>query len=174
MKRFTIIAVLSVFLFLSSCTSVRVTTDYDTKTNFAQYQTFAFYKKGIDNADINDLDKRRIMFAIEDELMAKGLKKSENPDMLVNIFTKSSEKVDVYNNVHLGWYPWYYGPGFGMQVSKYTEGTLFIDIIDAQKKEMVWQGVGSGALNNLSGAKKELRIKEFVKEILAKYPPSKN
>lgn len=174
MKRFTLITVLSVFLFLSSCTSVRVTTDYDSRTNFAQYQTFAFYKKGIDNADINDLDKRRIMYAIEDELLAKGLKKSEKPDMLVNIFTKSRETVDVYNNVHFGWYPWYYGPGFGMQVNKYTEGSLFIDIIDAQKKEMVWQGVGSGALNNLTGAKKEERIREFVKEILLKYPPSKN
>ncbi|MDP3354088.1 MAG: DUF4136 domain-containing protein [Flavobacteriaceae bacterium] len=174
MKRYSIILILLVALTIESCVSVRVTTDYDTKTNFAKYETFAFYKKGIDNADINDLDKRRIMYAIEDELTAKGMKKSENPDVLVNIFTKSREKVDVYNNMHFGWYPWYYGPGFGMQYSRYTEGTLSIDIIDAQKKEMVWQGIGSGVLNNLSGTQKEARIKEFVKEILAKYPPSKN
>ena len=45
---------------------------------------------------------------------------------------------------------------------------------NAEKKEMVWQGAGSGALNNLTGVKKEQRIKEFVKENLAKYPPSKN
>ena len=174
MKRFSIILILLVALTVESCVSVRVTTDYDSKTNFAQYQTFAFYKKGIDNADINDLDKRRIMYAIEDELQLKGMKKSDNPDVLVNIFTKSQEKVDVYSNMHFGWYPWYYGPGFGVQYAKYTEGTLFIDIIDAEKKEMVWQGAGSGALNNLTGVKKEQRIKEFVKEILAKYPPSKN
>lgn len=174
MKRFTIILILLVALTIESCTSVRVTTDYDSKANFSKYETFAFYKKGIDNTDINDLDKRRIMYAIENELQAKGMKKSENPDVLVNIFTKSKEKVDVYNQMHFGWYPWYYGPGFGVQIAQYTEGTLFIDIIDTQKKEMVWQGAGSGVLNNLTGAKKEQRIKEFVKEILAKYPPSVN
>ena len=30
--------------------------------------------------------------------MAKGFTKSENPDILVNIFTKARRKVDIYNN----------------------------------------------------------------------------
>lgn len=161
---------------VASCSSVRVTTDYDTKVDFSQYKTFAFYKKGIDKVDISDLDKRRILKAVESELLAKGFTKSENPDLLVNIFTKSRQKVDIYDNNHMyyGWYPWYYGPGFGTHISKYTEGTLFIDLIDANKKELAWQGIGSGALNTSGDvSKKEERIKEFVAEILAEYPPSK-
>ncbi|MDB4242372.1 DUF4136 domain-containing protein, partial [Polaribacter sp.] len=56
-------------------------------------------------------------------------------------------------------------------ISQYSEGTLFIDFIDRKKKELIWQGVGTGALRMQSREKKELRIKEFVNEILAKYPP---
>jgi len=178
MKIFKIVPLVLLFL-MASCSSVRVTTDYDTKTDFSKYKTFAFYKKGIDKADISDLDKRRILKAVESELLAKGFTKSENPDILVNIFTKSRQKVDIYaghfsHYRHYGWYPWYYGPNFGMHISKYTEGTLFIDLIDATKKELAWQGIGSGALNTRGNvAKKEERIKNFVAEIMAKYPPGK-
>ncbi|WP_372794754.1 DUF4136 domain-containing protein [Lutibacter sp.] len=163
-----------VLLFLvASCSSVRVTTDYDTSVDFTKYKTFAFYKKGIDKVEISDLDKKRILKAVESELLAKGFTKSENPDVLVNIFTKSRQKVDVYNNnMYYGWHPWYYGPNFGTHISQYTEGTLFIDLIDANKKELAWQGIGSGALNTTGNiSKKEERINEFVAEIMAKYPP---
>ena len=172
MKAIKLLPLVLLFL-VSSCSSVRVSTDYDTNTDFSNYKTFAFYKKGIDKVEISDLDKRRILKAVESELLAIGFVKSESPDVLVNIFTKSRQKVDVYsNNMYYGWHPWYYGPNFGTHISQYTEGTLFIDLIDANKKELAWQGIGSGALNT-SGkiSKKEERIKEFVAEIMAKYPP---
>lgn len=72
---------------------------------------------------------------------AKGFMKSENPDMLISIFTKEKERVDVYNNAGFGWGP-YWGWGWGgySNVTSHTEGSLYIDIIDAKKKELVWQG----------------------------------
>lgn len=163
---------------VSSCTSVRVATDYDKNANFNDYKTFAFFKTGIDKAEISDLDKRRILRAIEAELLAKGLTKSENPDMLVSLFTKSREKVNIYNNgwgpygYGWGWSPWYWG-GYGYggtSVSTSTEGVLYIDLIDAKKKELVWQGMGTGYLSK-NMEKKEERIKEFVSKIMEKYPP---
>ena len=173
MKALKLLPLVLLFL-VASCSSVRVTSDYDTNTDFSKYKTFAFYKKGIDKAEISDLDKRRILKAVEAEMLAKGFTKSENPDLLVNIFTKSRQKVDVYNDhFYHGWYPWYYGPNFGTHISNYTEGTLFVDLIDASKKEMVWQGIGSGALTRTNNvAKKEERIKEFVNEIMQAYPPN--
>ena len=50
------------------------------------------------------------------------------------------------------------------------EGTLFIDIIDAKTKELVWQGEGSGYLPK-NTEKKDARIMEFVSKILEQYPP---
>ncbi|GGK09970.1 hypothetical protein GCM10007962_00180 [Yeosuana aromativorans] len=168
---------LGLLFVVTSCTSVRVATDYDRKANFNDYKTFAFFKTGIDKAEISDLDKRRILRAIETELLAKGFTKSENPDLLISLFTKSNQRVDVYNNYwgYGGWGWGGYGPGWGWgwnqpNVSTSTEGTLYIDLIDAKKKELVWQGMGTGYLSR-NMDKKEERIKEFVSEIMKQYPP---
>ncbi|WP_282073167.1 DUF4136 domain-containing protein [Polaribacter atrinae] len=175
-----------IFLFLfstallTSCNAIKVTTDYDNKVDFNQYKTFAFYKPGIDKAEISDIDKKRILRAIESELIAQGFSKSENPDMLVSIFTKSREKVNVQQNNNFGygygwgWNPWMMGGmNNNINVSQYTEGTLFVDFIDKKKKELVWQGIGTGALKLQNREKKEARIKEFVKEIISRFPPGK-
>ncbi|MGB5783137.1 MAG: DUF4136 domain-containing protein, partial [Eudoraea sp.] len=53
-----------------------------------------------------------------------------------------------------------------------TEGSLYIDLIDTAKKELVWQGRGVGTLNNTKNIeKKEKRIRLFVSQILQQYPP---
>ncbi|MBT8184061.1 MAG: DUF4136 domain-containing protein, partial [Eudoraea sp.] len=67
-----------------------------------------------------------------------------------------------------------WGPGYagGASVSTETVGSLYIDLIDAKNKELVWQGRGVGTLNNIKKVeKKEERIREFVSQILQKYPP---
>jgi len=89
-----VLLLLSIIL-LSSCSAVKVITDYDSNVDFNKYKTFAFYKPEIDKAKISDLDKKRILRAIESELLAKGFTKSNKPDMLVGIFTKSREKVNI-------------------------------------------------------------------------------
>lgn len=163
---------------LSSCSSVKVVSDYDTQVDFSTYKTFAFYKKGIDKASVSDLDKKRIMRAIENELNKKGLVKSTNPDILVSIFTKSREKVNVTDN-NLGYgFGWGYNPWFfgstNLNINQYTEGTLFIDFIDKNNNELIWQGIGSGAMKMSNIDKKEERIKEFVSKIISAYPPNLN
>lgn len=174
MKTFKTLSLLLFVTVLTSCASVRVSSDYDTSVDYNQYKTYAFYKEGIDQVKIHDLDKKRILKAIERELNAKGMTTSENPDLLVNIFTEATERVDVNQwNYGYGW-GWGWGPfGMGMNhstVSRTTEGTLYIDLIDGKKKELVWQGIGEGVLTkNIN--KKEERINEFVKKILSKYPP---
>lgn len=184
---------LLLLLFLSSCTSVRVLSDFDKDANFNSYKSYAFYKTGIDKAQISDLDKKRILRAIETEMSAKGFVKSENPDILISIFTKERSEVDIFNN-NIGWgggWGWGgIGPGFGWggfgpgwggfgpgwgggnNVSTRTEGSLYIDLIDTKNNELVWQGKGDGTLKNAKNLeKKEIRIKKFVAEIMTQYPP---
>ncbi len=178
MKRILkIIPVAILLMAMSSCSSVRVATDYDKNANFNEYKTFAFYKTGIDKAEISDLDKRRILRAIEAELLAKGFTKSETPDILVSIFTKSQQRVDVYNNAWgmggWGWGgfgPWGWGWNQQPNVSTSVEGVLYVDLIDANKKELIWQGMGTGYLTQKM-EKKDARIQEFVSKIMEKYPP---
>ena len=191
--KFVKLFLLAVLFVTTSCVSVKVASDYDKSTNFNEFKTYAFYKKGIEKADISDLDKRRILKAIEKELTAKGFIKSENPDILVNIFTKSSNKVNVRNNNFgwggwgswglwgpwgLGawgwgaWSPWGIGAAEDYQITQSVQGTLFIDLIDAKKRELAWQGMGTGSFRPAQNVeKKEERLKGFVSEIMASYPP---
>lgn len=185
MKKFKFLALpILALVFLSSCSSVRVLSDYDQKANFNGYKSYAFYKTGIDKAQISDLDKKRILRAIETEMGSRGFVKSESPDILISIFTKEQERVDVYNN-NFGWggawgwgyNPWAWGPGWGWgggsQVTSRTQGSLYIDLIDTKSKELVWQGKGEGTLANTNNiTKKEQRIQQFVAQILEQYPPN--
>jgi len=189
MKKIKLLAVpMLVLLFLSSCSSVSVLSDYDKEANFGSFKSYAFYKTGIDKAQISDLDKKRILRAIEAEMANRGFVKSENPDLLVAIFTKEKKEVDIYNNnIGWGWGGWGWGPGYGWgwgpgwggagwggsQVSTSTEGSLYIDLVDAKSRQLVWQGKGVGNINNIKNIeKKEARIREFVSEILMQYPPN--
>lgn len=187
MKAIKILPVLLLFI-LSSCgSSIKVYSDFDKSIDFGPYKTYAFHKKAIEKVQISELDKRRILQAIDSELAKKGMTKSETPDLLIGIFTKEKEQVDV-SNFYGGWgYGWGYGFGWNPYwgygwnpnywggypyVSSSTEGTLFIDFIDAKKNELVWQGEGVGYLTQ-DRSKKEALINEFVAKILAQYPPAK-
>ncbi|MBP2831558.1 DUF4136 domain-containing protein [Aquimarina sp. U1-2] len=183
MKVFSLVSLLLITI-LSSCSMVRVASDYDKQANFNTYKSFAFYKPGIDKAEISDLDKKRILRAIEADMTAKGFSKSENPDMLVSIFTKTRENVNVYNNnwnwgwgwgpgwgYGWGWNPWFMGANQNA-VSRVTEGTLYIDLIDASKKELIWQGMGTAALTD-KVEKKQENMNKIVSAILEKYPPER-
>ncbi len=176
MKAIKLLPVLLLFV-LSACSSISVYSDFDKGADFSQYKTYAFHRRGIDKVPISEMDKKRILQAIDLELGKKGMTKSENPDLLINIYTKEREQVDV-TQYNMGWgYGWRYGWNpylWGGQnfVSTSTEGTLYIDLIDAKKKELIWEGEGVGYLTQ-NRSQKEARINEFVAKILAQYPPNK-
>lgn len=176
MKTIRLLA-LSALLILGACSTVRVNADFDKNADFSKYKTYAYQKSGIDKVEISDLDKKRILRAIDAEMSKKGYTKSESPDLLINIFTKERERVDV-SQYNAGWgYGWGWGwnPymwGGRTYVSTSTEGTLYVDLIDASKKELIWQGMGTGYLTQ-NTHKKDERINEFVSKILAQFPPDK-
>ena len=114
LKLFSVIAL----LLLTSCNIVRVVSDYDKATNFDNYTSFAFFKPGIDKAKISDLDKKRILRAIQDNLMAKGMNKNSNPDILVSIFTKESQRVLTFIKTTL------VAPGAGTHIGEETLTTI--------------------------------------------------
>ena len=181
--RTNLILFVFIVLGLSSCASVQVTTDYDNSVNFDGYSSYAFYKDGVDKVLISDLDKKRILKAIDADLSAKGLVKSNQPDLIVNIFTKETTNVNVMNN-NFGWgwgwgafyNPWLWGPGWnnGAMVSTDVEGVLYVDVIDRKSKSLIWQGSGSGSLNAASPEKKEARINRFVAAILKDFPVTRS
>ena len=171
----TIITLLVLTTFFFSCISVRVSSDFDQSANFDQYKTYAFYKKGFDELKINDLDKRRIMDAIKGELETKGMTFSKTPDVYINVVITNRDRVRIsLNNTYPYYYGWYgYNPYWNQSYAEnYREGSLFIDIIDTEKDQLVWQGKGTKRISE-NIAEKAIIISEVVQQILTHFPPQK-
>lgn len=166
-KSLFILAVLSIVL--ASCgAKVSIGYDYDRNVDFSKYKTYNFHEKGIGKMEMSDLDKRRIVSAIETNMEAKGFKKSEdNPDLLVNILASSKENVVVDN-----WGMGFMDPFWGMpnNVYQYTSGKLIFDIIDNDQNILVWQGTASG-MKISNKERKEEDLTRAVNRAFANFPP---
>ncbi|WP_291059126.1 DUF4136 domain-containing protein, partial [Empedobacter sp. UBA1863] len=99
MKIIHFIFIILLSLFVTSCGTVQVSTDYDRSSNFASYKTYTFHQKGLDKLKVNDLDKNRLIKAIDAQMATKGFTKvSSDADLVINLLTSSKEQISVNNN----------------------------------------------------------------------------
>ena len=148
------------FLLLTSCSSTKI--NYDKSVNFNQYHTFAFFKKGLDHLKIPIKKKRFIVRTLSEALLQKGFTKSSHPDLIVNVYTKLHDRIDVY--------PGYYSPYHRhARIEKTKEGTFYIDIVDLKLKKIVWSG--SRYINLRGNDYKKFKI--AIYKLLENFPPQK-
>lgn len=71
------------------------------------------------------------------------------------------------------YYPYHYGyGGHRVDIYQYTEGTLILDLVDAQTEQLVWRGYATDTLEqNPSPEKVESRLDEAFHRMLSNYPP---
>lgn len=173
--------ILVIFAFVFSCNSVTVQTDYDKSVDFTKYKTFSFYELADKSGSVSELNKKRIVNAVKNEMTKKGLTEAvDNPDILVNITAILANKQSVTANTDYynygGYYrPYYWGGGYvgsttTYNVYDYKEGSLIIDVIDASNKQLIWQGIGNKEIDSPS-KKTEEKINDAVMQIMAGYPP---
>lgn len=180
MKRIVFVVFMAV---LTACSTLKVTYDYDGQADFTKYKTYAFTQEAL-KLPIQQLNRDRLLTAIEAELAAKGFTKSEdNPDALIDLHVRAEEKMEATATTSgPGMYGGYYGRyGYGggysttrIDYNKYVEGTLFVDMVDNASQKIVWQGRATKTLDeDISAEKREQNINYAVKEIFSKYPPAK-
>jgi len=162
----------------ASCSSVKVSSDFDKTAGFASYKTYAFTPEAL-SLPLDDINRNRLLTAIEGELAAKGFTKSENPDVLIDVAIKGEQK-QTATATNTGGYGYGYGRyGYGggfstttINYDTYVDGTLFIDMVDASKKQLVWQGRGTKTIEpDASQKRREENINYAVKQIFLQYPP---
>jgi hypothetical protein len=172
MKRATLL-ILSVAALAVACSTLSTNADYDPSTDFSRYKTWDLKNDGSIN---NPLLAKRIETVLSGELAKKGMTRSEsNPDLWVAVHGRMSKQTQI-NTYDSGWgYGWRWGGG--MTTSTVTEvpvGTLIVDFVDANRKELVWRGTASDTLNpEASPEKKEQNLQEAMAKLLANYPPAK-
>ena len=114
--------------------------------------------------------------AAEKALIAKGFQKldSGEPDFYVASYAGTKERMNVTDWGYS--YGPYWGPypyGRNIDVSYYTQASLFVDIIDNQKDQLLWRGVGTGVVRGDSPSPQEAqaRMDDALDEILYDFPP---
>jgi len=131
----------TVFLLASCATSYLVKSDYEKGVDFSEYKTFQILKqKHGFPVGANPINKQRIDRAILKEMNTLNFDPSKDPDLLISWFIKVEkvEEVNVYHDYYGRW-----RAGRWVDINKYDQGTLIIDIIDRNKKQVVWHGTTS-------------------------------
>ena len=183
MKILRLIPLLAVFAITAACGGNPIRSDYDPTADFSQYETFNFFEDaGPENTNYQSFFSKYMVAAITREMQARGYKLSEDPDLLVNFNAILREKTDVrtspapmyggYYGYRGGFYDPWMGYGYAQEthVSQYTEGTFNIDLVDARKKKLVWEAVGSGRVSQKALEELEQRVNEGVARYFAKFP----
>ena len=169
-------------LMLMGCSSLKVSYDYDKDVDFTKFKSYTMLPWNPElNKIVNELDKNRLLAAIKSEMNARGLEyKESGGDLAVSIFIVLENKTSVtaYNNYYGGYGAgyryggWGWGMGYGTttyQEYDYLVGTAIIDVFADETKSLVWQGIGSGTVNE-NPKDREERIERSIGKIMYNFP----
>ena len=179
------LAVTVIFLaVLSGCaTSPTVHTDVDNSADFSEDRTYAFASElGTDREGYSTLVTDHFKRAVSNELDARGYRyDASNPDLIVNFNARIRTQSDVVSTPEPALGAGYYGYRYGLYTAwplyaedidtvTYKVGTANVDVVDAERRQLVWEGVAEGeltekAMNDMTGA-----INNVVAKLFEKYP----
>lgn len=176
---------LTAIVIVSACSSTTIQTDHDHEADFSAYSTFA-WRSGFDEeqyptAGPSQIVDRRIRRAISGDMTSKGFTTAspDTADLLVTYYVSLDQQLRMYST---GWgYGWGYGPrwgyGYGFwpgwgytTVSTYHEGSIIVDIVDREKKQLVWRGVVTRVLGKKSSS--EEKIDQSMGRLMSDFPPT--
>jgi hypothetical protein len=169
---------------LSACASgpdVRALSD--PSANFAQYQTFGFADPlGTDRAGYQSIVSQQLKATTRRELEGRGLRYDPaSPQLLVNFSAKLDDKMRVTTTPEPVMAPGYYGYRRGFyqpwpmytertDVTQYQEGTLTIDVVDAARKQLVWEGTVTKSVTSKDMKDVGAALDSAVTAAFAKFP----
>lgn len=167
------IIILGGLLFSCAGSNSLVKTDFDKDVDFTKFKTF-YWAEDIDNNKEghpllnNSLNTKRIKAAIASEMEGRGyVLSSENPDLLVNFNIVLEEKTEYRTVPNTMGYRYWMGRD-DVRPYKYKEGTLIIDLVDQDEKQLVWQGYSSGIMKEKARAIEE-SIRASISLIFSEY-----
>ncbi|MFQ5935325.1 MAG: DUF4136 domain-containing protein [Acidiferrobacterales bacterium] len=146
LKAWPTLAVVTLSLWFSTVALASVGVEYDRRSDFSQYQTFAWAKgKPAPEPWMEAL----VRLAVERELTAQGLKKVEGQaDLYISASTtKRTERVINVNDLgYSGFYWRQWGGAYPptTQVDYFPLGRMKVELLDGDSRERVWLGVGIG------------------------------
>jgi len=176
-------------LFAAGCATTsgpKTRIDYDKQADFGVYRTYGFPKEtGTDRGGYSTLMTSYLKSAVSAQMDARGYKfTDDHPDLLVNFYTNTRERTEMRPQTGPSMGYGYYGYRYGLynawplydedRTVTYKVGTLNIDIVDAEKKQLVWEGVAEGRVTEEAMNNPKTAINGVVTELMRQYPGRPN
>ena len=168
-------------LLLAGCSSSYKILKPEQEDNFrlSDYATFGFFEIEATGDTMSENFEKNvgiIKAAVAQNLQAKGLDEARDANLKINIALDVKEKVQTREtDFRTEGLPRYMGQrryswkSEEVVVGKYREGTLMIDLVDANNNRMVWQGGVSGIIPSKSKNFTE-EVNQAIAELLQKIP----
>jgi uncharacterized protein DUF4136 len=177
---------------IAGCAHTNARTDFDPSADFSRYHTY--YWAGANDISgggslANSLVDKRIKDIIGAQLAAKGLSEvaeDAKPDLAILYWIGARDKTSIKatpssaTSTRAGWrrYDPYWGGRWGrtyddVVVRDYTEGTLIVDLIDANAKQLAWRAYLVQTVDK-DPQKTAERVEANAMAAFAQYPPTKN
>lgn len=171
---------------LAACSNVPVIkSDFDGRADFASYRTYAFMEPlSTDRAGYSTLLTERLKRAASLQMESRGyVFSASQPDLLVNFQSHVYSRTEYvappppmmmwgFNSFGYqgGFYNGWPGYAFAPDVIRYNEGVLNVDLVDAKRRQLVWEGTGSSVLGNIQNATSSEAVEALIRAIFARYP----
>jgi hypothetical protein len=168
-------------LMLAACeTGPQIRSVSEPGANLASYRTYSFAAQPGTNRNGNVTPLTTFFeTAITREMTARGFQRVESGgDLLVNFNARVSEKADIQSTPGPGPYYGYgyYGYRGGLyagpevQTVRYKVGTANIDLVDAKRKVVVWEGIAEQELSDQIMQNPQPAIDNVVAKMFAQFP----
>jgi hypothetical protein len=177
------VAALSMVLLSGCATGPTIRVDKDPGADMSTFRTFAFFDQvATDRAKYSTLATSRLKLATRTQLERNGYTYNEQqPDLRVNFYLNIAEKQEVRSTPSMSMGAGYYGYRRGMysawgsypydvETVNYKTGTLSVDLVDAKKNTLVWQGLAEGRVKDESIRNPGPAIDAVVADIFANFP----
>jgi len=174
----------AIFLALTACASVDVRTLTSPDANLSALRTFRIMQHAKaqspsasstnDPMLVNSISNRALRADLIKGFENRGYALSDTPDFTVAYYASTKDKLDVtYWDYGYPYYPrwWGFGPYEQPTVTEYTQGTVIVDVIDPNTKELLWRGQGVAKVSD-NEAQYEQDLWKTVTAILDKFPRS--
>jgi hypothetical protein len=175
----TLIVSTAAILLLAACaSSPKIFVNQDPSADFSKYKTYSYEPVlGTDERKgYRSILSNYMVSAMDREMQGRGYTLSDNPDLLLNFYIHTEEKIRTTQSPSMGggYYGYrggYYGAygGYDTTVTQYTEGTLNIDLVDNATATLVWEGVTVGKITDKVRENLEGAVNAAIPEIMAEY-----
>ena len=164
-------------LVLGGCaTGPKIRVDMDPGTDLRSYKTFAFFEPAsTDGTQYTTLISARLKQSTRAQLERLGFVYAEaEPDLRVNFFLKVVNKQEIRTSGgYYGYRANRYGTWAGypyVDTVEYREGTLSVDLVDTKRRQLVWQGIAEGEVQDDSLKSPGPAIDGVVAKIFSNFP----